>query len=320
MTGAANGGHERPDHGHDQGLEGNPEPLPGASSEEMSLLVRIDAEGDRIVRGLPPAGYDPELAELADFVAELRAGYGQSPAEEVRNRHLEAILAAAHTSDGSAVAASRERARASTWITPARRGRAMAFRLAAIGLAAAIGVGGLAAAGVAPTGPVESALERIGIGSGSGDDGANPATTDEAVPPGQDRRGDRSGEGKARSGARGVEGRVGARGRGDERRSETGTFRSGPGRATAEEAAGGGTPPSSPGQSDAHRPDDSGPPASPGSSAGKGAGAGAGGGGPGTGTTQGKGVTQGSAKSQGKADTGLQRAQEAQDSAAARKP
>jgi len=248
--------HERPDRSNGGG---NPSDRSGASSEEMSLLTGADAE--RIVRGQPPRGDEPVLAELGAIVAELRTTYGRPPAEEVRDRHLTAIVAEAVLVDeGSAVAAGRKHAQAPTWITPARRGRAIAFRLAATALAALIGIAGLAVAGVNPPAPLNSALERIGIGSGSDGRGETPAA-EEAAPRGRSPE-DRPGRGGS---GRGSDADKQNRSRGGERRSDTGTVNSAPGRDTADEAKGGTAPPSSPGRSDEHRPEGAGPPASPGS-------------------------------------------------------
>ena len=259
MTG--NGDRSRRPHGDPDRSngDGNPTDRSGASSEEMSLLTEADAE--RIVRGQGPRNDEPVLAELGAIVAELRTTYGRPPAEEVRDRHLTAIVAEAILVDeGSAVAAGRKHAQAPTWITPARRGRAIAFRLAATALAALIGIAGLAVAGVKPPAALDSALERIGIGSGSDDRGEMPAA-EEAAPRDRD-PGDRPGRGEAGHGSNAD---PQSRSRGGERRSDTGTVNSAPGRDTADEAKSGRTPPTSPGRSEEHRPEGAGPPASPGS-------------------------------------------------------
>jgi len=249
------------------------------TDSDAELLVRgeapagTDPSAELLVRGEAPAGTDPSAVEVAALARELRAACVKPPAGPARERQLAAIVAEARAqSAGSAVAAGRDGSATAARRPPARRGRALAFRLAAIGLVGLVGTAGLAAAGVRPPAAVDHVLERIGI---SGDDRGDARAPGGDAEPSEPRRdgdagsappNERRGAG-ARSGAArdagGKGGRADRRSNGEGSR-ETGRERSQPGRDTAEEAQSGQTPPTSPGRSGEHRPEGAGPPASPG--------------------------------------------------------
>lgn len=278
---AANGRHPAGNGGgpHDDGR--NPRSGWGASRKGMDVSARIDADADLLVCGEAPPDAEPEVVELAAFARELRVAYARPPAEAVGELHVAAIVAeAAAASAGSPDAASRNGARAAAWDPPARRGRRLAFRLAAAGLATLLAATGLAVAGVKPPGPLGTALERVGVGVGDetapppdGDagDASDAAGRGDVGAEGGEARdaGDASRGGRARGGDRapaGAQGESrgehGARARGDEGRSEGGTVNSAPGEATADQARAGRRPPQSPGRSGERAP--AGPLAAPG--------------------------------------------------------
>lgn len=303
MTQNGNGHHPAANGRDPRGNGRNPAGARDACGDEMRLLAGIDAEAELLVRGQAPDGADPELLELAALAREVRSAYAQPPAEAIRERQLAAIVAEADAiSAGSAVAASREHGRASTRIPPARRGRTFAFRLAATGLAALVGVAGLAVAGVRPPTPIDSLLERVGVRN---DDANRTPPASEDAPPvetpnrGEARR-DRSANGGEGGGRPASQGDRATRSQGDEQRSETGTVNSEPGRTTADDAQSGQTPPPSPGRSEEHRSDNApppppAPPAEPGS--------------------QGQGQANGRPESPGNSTFGQQQADEAREAA-----
>jgi len=245
----------------------------GALGGEMGFHAGTDSDAELLVRGEAPAGADPSAVEVAALARELRAACVKPPAGTVRERQLAAIVAEARAQGaGSAVAAGRDGSATATRRPPARHGRALAFRLAAIGLAGLVGTAGLAAAGVRPPAAVDHVLERIGISGDDSDDARAPGGDAEPSAPRRDgaagsaRPNERRGAGP-RSGAARNAGDKG--GRADRRSNgqgsrETGRERSQPGRDTAEEAQSGQAPPTSPGRSGEHRPEGTGPPASPG--------------------------------------------------------
>lgn len=263
-------GHPQPSSGPNRGSGGrNPGRRPDACSEEMRSRTAIDAQAELLVRGEAPAGGDPGLVELAALARELRGAYAHPPTATVRERQLAAIAAEARRLGvGSAVAASRGRDRIATRRPPTRRGPLAAFRLAAIGLAALGATAGLAAAGVRPPAPIDSVLERVGLGFGAedadhGDSAPAPARDGAGAPgatPGD--RGASRGQGSERRRA-GERGDPPPRSAPGGQRSETGAVNSGPGQATAGEARTGGAPPQSPGRSGEHAPDGAGPPPAP---------------------------------------------------------
>lgn len=271
---------------------GNPFANGDASRDEMAFGPTTDPQIEMILAGEPPAGAEQRTAELAAVARALRETFVRPPAPELAERHLAAIVAEAHRiaslkgarvstarplSNDSSPTAAGESVQASVRRPPTRRGRLVPLRLAAVGLAALLGMSGLAIAGVRPPEPIADGLEALGV-SVPGDESADdddPGTGERGRQPrsGQ-RRSDAAVGGAATREAAGPGARKqrspragDARGRGDERRrGQRGDEASAEGRETAAAAQAGDTPPPEPGRSEDHS-QGQGPPADPGSTA-----------------------------------------------------